>query len=208
VEREDASLLSYRLECDDNLQTASYPFEIDFTVRYGLQKDGSVLVEFSAKGRGEPAPFAFGIHPYFSLSDRSNAHVRVPSSTTLDLDATLGIPLDPAASLSCSDYSRGIDLSLDEGIDQVLAGLTDRECRLLDKGSSDIITIHASEAFTHCVLYNDGENPFLCVEPWTPGLGGFAYMHDPALDAAGQMPRVARNEEIAGRILLKATRQN
>lgn len=45
-----------------------YPFIIDTTVRYSLTDDGLVVTHTAVNHSAEPAPYAVGAHPYFTIS--------------------------------------------------------------------------------------------------------------------------------------------
>lgn len=70
----------------DAEQAASYPFTVRLTQDLDLSEEGDLLVRLTAVNEGaEPAPVAFGLHPYFGEGvlgpDRTQVHVDLPGAS-------------------------------------------------------------------------------------------------------------------------------
>jgi aldose 1-epimerase len=70
----------------DEGQAASYPFTVRLTQDVDLGEHGELLVRLTAVNEGEePAPVAFGLHPYFGEdiigADRTLVHVELPGAS-------------------------------------------------------------------------------------------------------------------------------
>lgn len=70
----------------DEAQAASYPFKVRITNDVDMGEHGELLVRQIAVNEGdEPAPVAFGLHPYFGEdivgADRTQVHVDLPGGS-------------------------------------------------------------------------------------------------------------------------------
>ena len=205
-EMPDMGILQYRCVIPDAVKKANYPFDIDFRVSYGLSKE-EVFVAFEALSvNGQNAHFAFGIHPFLAVSSRKGLVLTVPSKHVCELAPGLGIPAKPGTAQRSDDYSSGRELDLSKGIDRVFMAVGQGETVLADKGAGRKFVLKSDAVFDHCVVYTDEKGPFLCVEPWTSGLGGFCYMSDRTKFGFCGMPRVNGEETAAGSVSLSVAK--
>ncbi len=73
----------------DLVPQTGYPFEVRFTVRYALDRDGGLSVGLTATNTGKrAAPFGAGFHPYLDLAgdDLDAAELLIPAGTVLQAD--------------------------------------------------------------------------------------------------------------------------
>lgn len=145
-----------------------YPFPCCFSVKYEIIKDG-LRISFNFENRGQtPAPFGFGVHPFWRLEDeRKNIAVKVPCQYTMELTNLIptgkmepveGTPLD----LRNWKSIEGI------GIDNAFYGRIPGEKGGVQWRAKGIrLNIDASPELTHMIAYVPDGKPFACVENLT-----------------------------------------
>jgi galactose mutarotase-like enzyme len=151
----DAASARLILTSDDRTR-AAFPWDfkatLDLSLRNGCLRMGLVVANTGA----EPMPFAFGIHPYFRVLDKTRA--RIPTSATRAFD---NVTKQTVA-------FRGFDLSAPE-VDMHLydhGGTT----ATLAWGDGSALTIRGSSELTRWVVWTVAGKDFVCLEPWTaPG---------------------------------------
>jgi len=171
----DRASALYRLEVPAKVREENYPFDVAFTQRFTL-KAGSIELETTITNKGStPAPAAFGHHPYFRVSNpaREGVDVRLPVTRQLTLDPETILP-DGG-----SQPADGI-LKLQAGVyyDNVFAGLTGRRMTLADSRVGRAIWVEYDESFEMLVVYAPDGSEFVCIEPWTRGLGAFGELRN------------------------------
>ena len=184
---EDAARIdaAYGLRVPDRVRRECYPFRMQ--VRLELSMGARTLgVSATVHNPGEhPAPFAFGTHPYFRISDpgRDGVSLDLPASAQVDLDPQRLIPLG-----TTSKMEQPFTLDAATSYDLVLTGLHERHATLTDRRAGYRVRITYDSAVEFLVIYSPAGSPFICVEPWTAGLGGFATLADPGWRERPAMP--------------------
>jgi galactose mutarotase-like enzyme len=150
------------------IQESHYPFDVRFMQRYVL-KACSVKMEAILENHGQSvAPFAFGYHPYFNLESRQGVEVHLPCREQLRLDPKLLIPT------GSETFSGGVlTLAEDVSYDNVFGGLTGQRASIVDKKGGRTIHIDFDSNVENLVVYSPVGSKYVCLEPWTKGLGGF-----------------------------------
>jgi len=145
-----------------------YPFACRFAVRYQLVETG-LRVSFHYENRGDaPAPFGFGVHPYWKLDGERGANaVKVPCDYTMELvDLIPTGQLDPVAGtpLDLRDWTSLAGVDIDNAFFGRQAGATGG----LERRDTGLrVSIDASPELTHMIAYAPGGQPFACVENLT-----------------------------------------
>lgn len=142
-----------------------YPFPCLFEVRYQIV-EGGLRIGFAYENRGpEPAPFGFGVHPYWLLeAKRDRNAVRVPCEYAMDqvnliptgrLVPVAGTPLDLRGWRSLGDLD----------IDNAFCGRTPGAKAGVEwRGRGQRLSIDASPELTHMIAYTPAGEPFACIE--------------------------------------------
>jgi galactose mutarotase-like enzyme len=165
-------------------QRDHYPFEVSLALRFILT-DHSVLLVATVKNHGgTPAPFSFGYHPYFMVGDPRAVLIELPCQAEVTLDPRLLIPQGKKARVPGA-------VSLPQGrpMDRVYCDIVEpREVwiRNLQPGLS--LGIEFDRLFECVIVYCPEDARFLCVEPWTRGLGGYALLGSDGWENGGGMP--------------------
>lgn len=148
----DAARATLELSSSD-ATLAMYPWPFRLTLGVAL-RSASLRLDVSVENTGDaPLPFAFGIHPYFQVSDKAGARIATRATRAFDnVTRTVG-PF------------HGFDLTAKEV-----------DLHLLDHGSSDSaldwadgahLNLRASPEFGRWVVWTLAGKDFVCVEPWT-----------------------------------------
>lgn len=142
-----------------------YPFPCLFKVRYAVIRGGlRVAFEYENQGR-EPAPFGFGVHPFWRLeAQRQDNAIQVPCEYAMELvDLMPTGKLDPVADspldLRAWKSLRGLD------IDNAFCGrIPGARAGVEWRGQGRRLWIDASPELTHMIAYAPAGQPFVCVE--------------------------------------------
>jgi len=181
----DRASALYRLEVPAKVREENYPFDVSYSQRFTLTPTKIELETIIANGGSEPAPVAFGHHPYLRVSnpDREGVEVRLPVTTELTVDPEVILPdggRKPADGI----------LKLKAGIyyDNVFTGVTGRAMTLSDSQAGRKITVEYDENFELLVVYAPDGSEFVCIEPWTRGLGAFGELYKPGWENGDLIP--------------------
>ncbi|RYL95807.1 aldose epimerase [Sporolactobacillus sp. THM7-4] len=128
----------------------SYPFDFEVLLTYALA-GGKLSIKQRIKNLSpDPMPVYPGYHPYFAIKDKT---ISLKTEATQYLDYNDG---------QIKPFSGTIDLN----------GL--KESVVLKNGSIEAdfnsakkLVIDADQAFRYSVLWVEGDQPFVCIEPWT-----------------------------------------
>jgi galactose mutarotase-like enzyme len=152
-----------RLLLTSNERTrASYPWDFSVKLTFSLKKSKLRLALSVANTGAQTMPFAFGIHPYFHVSDKASA--RIPSRATRAFDNVTKkvVPF------------HGFDLTAPE-VDLHLLDHGSSAATLFwgdggDGGDGRALTVRGSPEFGRWVVWTVAGKDFVCLEPWTaPG---------------------------------------
>lgn len=181
----DSESALYRLEIPASVIEQNYPFDVAFTQRFTLKPSKIELETVITNNGSDPAPAAFGHHPYLRVSNpaREGVEVRLPVTKELTIDPEVTLP-DGG-----SKPSDGI-LKLQAGVyyDNVFSGLTGRAMTLTDCRAGRTITVEYDDNFEMLVVYAPDGSEFVCIEPWTRGLGAFGELWNPGWESGELIP--------------------
>jgi len=181
----DALTALYELHIPTKVREESYPFDVALTQRFTF-RHGSVELEAVMSNRGSsPAPMAFGYHPYFRVSnpEREGVEIHLPITKEMLLDKETILPTgetilaEPIIKLKPEVY-----------YDNVFAGLTGRRMSLVDRKARRAVHVDYDESIEVLVLYSPDGSDFVCIEPWTRGLGAFGRLSEPGWESGDLIP--------------------
>lgn len=133
-------------------------FPWDFLLRLRVELSATCLTyTIDVESRDEePMPFAFGLHPYFSVRDKNAMRVTTPATRAFDNRTKRHVAVPSPIDFAHEE----VDLHL---VDHGAPALR------FDTGAG-AVTLSGSDEFRTWVLWTLPERPFVCVEPWTsPG---------------------------------------
>jgi galactose mutarotase-like enzyme len=174
AEGSDAVAVAYAFEPAPAVAREYYPFDVAFSIRYTLAP-ASLAVKAEAVNRGDmPAPAAFGLHPYFAVADRAQAEIALPCDARLALDPELLVPVGR------EPWAGGVvTLPAAEDCDQVFSGSESDAVKtavLRDPAADTAVRVEASGSLCDWVIYSPAGASFVCLEPWTRGIGGYSHL--------------------------------
>jgi galactose mutarotase-like enzyme len=131
----------------------SFPWRFAARLTYTVAPN-SLCIDFQIENADDSAmPFAFGLHPYFVVTDKAKA--RVPTLATHAFN-NVTKQVEPFTEF---------DFTQDE-VDLHLLDHGSRRARLeIDDGSA--VIIDASAEFVRWIVWTVGGKEYICVEPWT-----------------------------------------
>lgn len=186
----------YELVVPKKVRQENYPFDVSLTQRFTLTH-ASVELEAVAVNKGStPAPVAFGYHPYFRISskEREGVEVHLPVTEEMILDKDTVLPTGETKAAEPI-----IKLKPDVYYDNVFCGLTGRRMSLVDGKAGCSIHVDFDESFEMLVVYSPDGSEFVCIEPWTPGLGAYERLRDPGWESGEFIPVLQPGESLTVR---------
>ena len=143
-----------------------FPFRNTLELIYTL-KPGAIRYDWTVRNEDERQSLAFGlaIHPYFRvIGPRESVRLQVPAHKCMK-----AIELMPTGELldlkdGPGDLRRPKKLS-ELDLDDVFWGMSeDAPATVYYDHLGKQLTLHASEFFTHCVVYTPTDKPYFCIE--------------------------------------------
>ncbi|MFP4485127.1 MAG: hypothetical protein ACLFO1_09770 [Spirochaetaceae bacterium] len=173
---DSAALGEYRGRIPAAIRAEHYPFDVEVVLRYELRRNGVHLTAGMTNNSNAHAPFAFGLHPYFRVSDKEQVEVVLPCTSRVHLDDELLIPTGER------DPLPEPVLRFDDGktYDMAFGDVNGTSALIRNVGNGLDIRIDVDPAVSMFVVYSGSRTPFVCVEPWTRGLGAFATLRENA----------------------------
>jgi len=185
---------TYESRISDKVREENYPFDLSFRQSYML-KLGKVELESVIKNHDtRPTPCAFGYHPYFAISNPQREGVKVRLPVTKELMMTTDTILPTGDTQPADDTYNLLD-----GIyyDRVFAGRNGNMMSLIDRRAGHTIDVHIGEWSELFLIYSPGGSDFVCIEPWTCGLGAFGHLNEPGWEDGRLIPVIAPGEKVS-----------
>jgi galactose mutarotase-like enzyme len=198
----DRITVIYELDVPDKVRLDNYPFNIGFIQRFTLTAGAIELETTITNNDGKPAPAAFGYHPYFRISNSQREGVKVSLPVTKFLETTQDTVLLTGKS---EDASGDIDLQPDVYYDHTFAGATNTRMSLIDEKAGHAIHVDYDEKFELFLVYTPDGSDFVCIEPWTKGLGAYMNLKDPGWESSGLIPVVAPGASVSYKATFSVT---
>ena len=181
----DYMAAAYEAEIPEEVKEKNYPFNVGFKQYYTL-KSGSVELETVITNNDSvPAPVAFGYHPYFKVSNnqRDGIEVRIPFKRQLILDPDTVLPTGKT-----KEAENVMKLESDIYYDHAFDMPEGRRMLIVDKQAGRMIHVDYDEKFELFFVYSPDGSDFVCIEPWTRGLGAYWKMREPGWDDGKYIP--------------------
>ncbi|NJK63107.1 MAG: aldose epimerase [Synechococcaceae cyanobacterium SM2_3_1] len=134
---------------------ASYPFAFELTYTYELIGNRLILHFQVVNLSEEVMPFVSGIHPYFSVKDKSQLQFQLPAAQYWDHQSQETV-----------SFAGEFDLTREE-IDVALKPLTDQVAVVTDTGAGTRLTLRYQDPVSTLVFWTVKGKDFYCLEPWT-----------------------------------------
>ena len=153
--------------CDRGVRERHYPFDVRLVQEFILTPSTLELAATLTNTGPGPAPFAFGYHPYFRTGPEG-ATIVLPCSAQVRLDPDLLVPAGGMRPVSGT-----LAIAVEDGCDCVYGGMTGATATLEDTADGLVLELGLDAATRNVVVYSGAGEPFVCVEPWTRGLGAY-----------------------------------
>jgi galactose mutarotase-like enzyme len=172
----DSITAAYETRISEQIREKNYPFDLSLTQSFTL-KATSIELESTIINHGDvPAPCAFGYHPYFAISnpERKGVTARIPVAKCL-----LTTP-DTILLTGESEPTEGIfDLQPDIYYDHAYGEPVGSRMALIDRNAGRTINVDFDKKSELFFLYSPDGSDFVCIEPWTRGLGAYESLKEP-----------------------------
>jgi galactose mutarotase-like enzyme len=179
-------LASLTLELRSNEQTkAVYPFEFEVQFTYQLRGNTLTIQQRFTNHSQEPMPFSVGLHPYFTVQDKTRLRFDIPASELLD-----------QRSQTVATFNNHFDFGQDE-IDVAFRELSRREASVVDEQQSSEISLRYDQPYSIVVFWTVKGKDFYCLEPWTAGRN--------ALNTGDRLIQLASNDSFTTTVSFNAT---
>lgn len=186
--------VAYSLQIPDKVKVDNYPFDIDFTQRFTLSAESVELESVITNNDDKPAPAAFGYHPFFKISNPQRDGVRVELPVTKYLKTTEDTILLTG---EVEDANGSFDLKPDVYYDHTFTGATGTRMSLIDAKAGHAIHVDYDEKFELFLVYTPDGSDFVCIEPWTRGLGAYMNLKDPGWESGELIPVIKPGETVS-----------
>jgi len=167
---------TYVLEIPKAVREENYPFEVRLFQNFTLKPDRIDLCARIMNLDSKPAPVAFGYHPYFRISnrDRQGLEIKLPAEKELVLTPDTVLPTGET-----KEFDGVLKLSPGVYYDNLYTNLVGRRMSLVDRQAGRILHVDFDENTELLVVYAPDNSDFVCIEPWTRGLGAFMQLNHP-----------------------------
>lgn len=155
-EQDTESCASVTLILKSNEQTrAAYPFDFQLAFTYQLQANQLKIQQRFTNLSSQRMPFAIGLHPYFSITDKTRLTFDIPASEYQDQRTQAVYP-----------FNGNFDFS-EEEIDVAFKSLSRHSTALTEQQRRLRITIHYSDLYSTLVFWTVKGKEYVCLEPWS-----------------------------------------
>ncbi|MBN4073936.1 hypothetical protein JYT61_00085 [bacterium AH-315-E10] len=163
--------VSYMFTPDDGVVENHYPFDVSFQVTYTMCA-GSINTKVCITNNGsESAPVAYGLHPYFRIMTMDEVELTIPCRHYLMLDPELLVPTGKSLKAESS-----LLISHEQEYDIVYSDLYAPRTTIRYPIGNYSVHVDFQEGFENIVVYCGVDSDFVCVEPWTRGIGGYEFL--------------------------------
>lgn len=192
----------YKFTPDPEVRYNNYPFTVSLLLKYTLGK-GTLSVHAVMRNRGDrPAPAAFGLHPYFRIEDKLETVIYLPCRYRVMLYPELLVPNGDTQEL------RGaIRVDPDKTYDMAFGGITGETASIRNGRTGRSIHIQYNNTVSMFVLSSGKDTSFICLEPWTSGLGGYALLSDKDWEIRTELPVIPPYEEKAFTVVYRISEE-
>jgi galactose mutarotase-like enzyme len=144
--------LTLTLSSSDRTRTV-YPFDFELTFTYRLQGQALVIEQRYENRSSEPMPFSTGLHPYFSVADKSQLQFDIPATEFTD-----------QMNQTQHSFSGQFDFEQTE-IDVAFQQVTRQDASVINAGQR--LTLSYDALYGTIVFWTIKGKDYYCLEPWS-----------------------------------------
>jgi len=184
--------VTFRAIISDEIRCNRYPFKVDFQQTYTLFSDRVELCSELTNTSDKPAPAAFGYHPYFQVSNSAREGISV------DLPVKRHLFVNELTQLSGETEPSDGKTELEKNIyyDHAYDTLTGTRMTLTDNQAGHKVHVDFDPKFEMLFLYSPDGSSFVCIEPWTKGMGAYASLKDSGWENGNKIPVIKPDEQV------------
>ena len=171
--KKDSYLIEYTFIPEKDVITNNYPFDITLHLQYTLSKSKLSINAIVFNNGEASATFSFGLHPYFKTAEKREIQLKVPCRKIIELHKQYLIPTGKQHHLNQQEFF----LNSDKDYDTAFGSIDDYCAMITDFTLMNKIRIEFDSNIEMLILFSPADSPFICLEPWTAGLGGFSYLN-------------------------------
>jgi galactose mutarotase-like enzyme len=132
---------------------AVYPFDFELTFTYRLQDQELVMEQRYENRSSEPMPFSTGLHPYFTVTDKTQLQFDIPGTEFTDQTTQTQHP-----------FSGQFDFEQAE-IDVAFRSVTRQDVSVINAGQR--LTLSYDSLYGTIVFWTIKGKDYYCLEPWS-----------------------------------------
>ncbi len=168
TEEDDLVKVKYKFFYN-NLKNEYYPFSVDFFIEYILNEKKLTIISEIINNSDKIVPFAYGLHPYFYFrKDNNNIEVVLNCRKEIILDDEMKIGVGE------KDFNeKKIPIISGKYYERAFKEIETNTAEIINRSTGRSVQIVYDENVEILVLYSVEDKDFVCLEPWTRGLGGF-----------------------------------
>ncbi len=173
---DDRITATYELVVPEQVREENYPFDVGMVHSFTLTPTAVELRAVITNNGDSPAPVAFGWHPYFRISNsrREGVEVRVPVTKEVLLHPDLNLPTGETA-----DTDGVIPLRPGVDYDNAFGCPNGRCMSVIDRKAGRSVHVDFGDWAELFLVYTPAGTDFVCIEPWTKGIGAFEELRNP-----------------------------
>lgn len=173
--------VEYTFEYSLDVARRHYPFLVNYRQKFILERNAVTLCARLENVGTTPAPFAVGYHPYFRFYSDA-VRIQLPCENEIELDRTLLVPTG-----GTTPFDGTLHVSASHECDVAFGGVSGTQATLLDEHAGFGIILECDRNVENYVIYSAPGEPFVCVEPWTRGLGAYEQLGDPGWEQSAAL---------------------
>lgn len=151
---QDAASLTLRLTSNEQTRQG-YPFEFQLTFTYQLQGHSLLLQQRYLNCSDQPMPFSTGLHPYFSVADKTQLQFEIPA-----------VQFQDQQNQTLHPFTGNFDFERDE-IDVAFRQLAQQSAHVTDRQRQLRLTVEYDATYSTLVFWTVKGKDYYCLEPWS-----------------------------------------
>lgn len=181
----DKITVAYEMIVPENVRLENFPFDLGLMLRYTITHNNIELEAVITNNGPVPAPAAFGYHPYFRVSNPEREGVEVRLAVTKQLLLTK----DTILLTGETEDADGI-VKMKAGVyyDNVYGCPNGQRMSLIDRKVGHTIHVDYDDTFELFLVYSPDGSDFVCIEPWTRGLGAYEHLREQGWEDGKYIP--------------------
>ncbi len=153
---DEQASLTLNLHSTDQTR-AVYPFDFHLAFTYRLVGHTLEIHQRYTNHSPDPMPFSTGLHPYFTVTDKTQLEFQIPSGEFYDQRQGTSHPFNGQFDFTAAE------------LDLAFRDLTSQTAQVRDRSNSHTLTLSSDTPYSTLVFWTLHDKPFYCLEPWTAG---------------------------------------